>query len=130
MNTNRKEKLINYLFPTVEVAEFLFGDLYVELSKVLPKKICFSSENIKKTCRDENLKRAKEIVNEFINGNLRYERRLIELIGKVERDILIKDLLAGYIFYCTDNVNRNTGADVFEDRRSICYSKFSILDIF
>lgn len=129
MNTYRKEKLINYLFPTVEIAEFLFGDLYVELSKILPKKICFSSSNIKKSCREENLKLATETINSFINDNLGYASRLFELFGEVERSALVKDILIGYIFYCTDNINRNTGADVFMDKRSVCYSKYSILDL-
>ena len=107
----------------------MFGDFYVELSRILPKKVCFSSDNLKKEQRDKNLEKAIEIVDNFIIENPIYKTRFIELFGNMEYSMMIKDILAGYVFYNTDNIHRNTGADVFLDKRSICYTKFSILDI-
>ncbi len=39
MNNIRKKKLIDYLYPTTEIAEFMFYDFYVELRFVLVLKI-------------------------------------------------------------------------------------------
>ena len=47
MLEDRKRKLLEYLYPTKEIAEFMIGDLYVELTLILDKKTCFSSANIK-----------------------------------------------------------------------------------
>lgn len=124
----RKEKLVNYLYPTVEIAEFLVGDLYVELSKVLPIKVCFSNCNLKTEIRKSNYEIAKNVINAFIDENPIYKTRLEELYYKTDVDSIIKDLIIGYVFYLTPHINKYTGADVFADRRSICYSKISILD--
>lgn len=128
MERNRKEKLIKYLFYDNSVAEFMFNDFYVELCRVLPKNICFSKENIKKENRVNNLAKAKNTVKEFLKNNVVYYEKLKEIYGNKSIDCIINDVLAGYVLYLTPHVNKNSGADVYADKRSICYSRFSILD--
>ncbi|MBQ9782680.1 MAG: hypothetical protein IJW26_05845 [Clostridia bacterium] len=130
MERNRKEKLIKYLFYDNSAVEFMFNDFYVELCRVLPKNICFSKENIKKENRVNNLAKAKNTVKEFLKNNVVYYEKLKEIYGNKNIDCIINDVLAGYVLYLTPHVNKNSGADVYADKRSICYSRFSILDTY
>ena len=90
MDKIRKEKFINYLFYNKYVAEFMFNDFYVELYNVLPKKICFSIENIKKENRVSNLKKATSILNDFLNNNVEYYNKLIEIYSSKNLEVLLK----------------------------------------
>ena len=129
MNSERKTKLINYLYPTVEIAEFMTYDFYPELTFVLDKKVCFSVENEKESVRKINFEKAKRIVSEYIDKNLKYKRRLVELYRRKVDDSFIEEMLWGYVLFITYNINRGTGADVFWDKRSVCYKELSILDV-
>lgn len=129
MNTERKIKLINYLYPTNEVANFMYSDLYVELIQILPRKVCFSSDNYKKANRDNNFKYAYNVISQFIEINTVYKNRLIQLYPNKSYNNLICDIIVGYTFYLTPHINKNTGADVFLDKRSVCYSSASVLDL-
>ena len=129
MDTARKKKLITYLYPNKHILEFMYNDFYVELYKILPRKICFSNDNLKNENRNNNYKKAINILKNFFNENIVYYNKLKELYPYKHLDYIIKDVLAGYILFLTPNINKNTGADVYSDRRSICYSKISILDI-
>lgn len=128
MNDIRKNKLTNYLYPTKDIQEFMLYDLYVELISLLTKKVCFSVDNMKEEARKTNLNKAKLIISSFLDNNLNYKKRLIELNLKIE-DNLIEEILWGYILFITTNINNGTGADVFWDKRSVCYSKSSIIDL-
>lgn len=129
MNSVRKTKLINYLYPTVEIAEFMTHDFYVELTFVLDKKVCFSVVNKKENARKVNFEMAKRIVSEFIDKNLKYKRRLVELYRRNIDNNFIEEMLWGYVLFITYNINRGTGADVFRDSRSVCYKRVSVLDL-
>ena len=129
MNSERKTKLINYLYPTVEIAEFMTYDFYPELTFVLDKKVCFSVKNEKESVRKINFEKAKRIVSEFIDKNLNYKRRLVELYRRKVDDSFIEEMLWGYVLFITYNINRGTGADVFRDSRSVCYKRVSVLDL-
>ena len=65
----------------------------------------------------------------FIDKNLKYKRRLVELYRRKVDDSFIEEMLWGYVLFITYNINRGTGADVFWDKRSVCYKKLSILDV-
>ena len=129
MNNIRKKKLIDYLYPTTEIAEFMLYDFYVELRFMLDKKVCFSVENKKESVRKSNLEKAKIIVKEFINSNLNYKNKLDKLYHRKIDNSFIEEVLWGYVLFITNNINRGTGADVFRDSRSICYNLTSILDL-
>ena len=129
MNTERKNKLIEYLYPSTSAIDFMFGDLYVELSTILSKKLCFSKDNLNKAVRDKNLELAVYIVNKFLVDNPLYKKRLFEFYPHKDYSVLVGDVIVGYILYITPHINKRTGADVFLDKRSICFSKVSILDL-
>ena len=129
MDLSRKKKLINYLFYNQAVAEFMYNDFYVELYKVLPKNICFSKDNMNRETRAKNYNNAIIIINNFLSNNSIYKLKLSEIYSYKNIDIIVKDVLVGFVLYLTPHINKNTGADVFLDARSVCYSKISILDV-
>lgn len=129
MNDIRKQKLIEYLYPTSQIAEFMLFDFYAELTFVLDKKICFSVENKKESVRKSNLQKAKTIVGNFIEKNLKYKNKLDKLYHRKIDNSFIEEVLWGYVLFITHNINHRTGADVFRDSRSICYNLISILDL-
>ena len=128
VDKDRKNRLLNYLYRDENIIDFMFNDLYFELNCVLPKKICFSNDNLNKATRGINLKKTVTIVNEFLNKNKKYYYRLLELFPCKDYDVLVGDIIVGYVLYLTPHINRGTGADVFADKRSVCYTKVSILD--
>jgi len=130
MNETRKRKLLNYLYPREEIAEFMISDFYVELTIVLDKKICFSSSNIKNSERAKNLSIAREIVSNFLESNIEYKLKLEEFFPKTDKKVLIDNIICGYVMIISLHINKGSGADVFLDKRSVCYSKISILDLF
>lgn len=129
MDKLRKKKLINYLYYNKHVAEFMYNDLYVELNYVLPKKICFSNENFKKENRVKNFEKAIGIIKNFLKENVIYYNKLKEFYAYKDLNVLVKDILVGYIMFLTPHINKNSGADVYADKRSVCYSRVSILDL-
>lgn len=130
MNDLRKKLLFEYLYPTEEVYEFCYGDLYLNLLNVLEKKICFSKDNLKKENRENNLIKAKNLVKKYIEEDFRYYNKIKSLYKNIMFDDVIDEILWGYIIFITPKVNYGTGADVFWDKRSIYYKKISILDLY
>ena len=128
MNTARKNKLIEYLYPSTQAVDFMLDDFYIELIKILPKKVVFSKDNINKAIREKNLQNAIKTVKDFLEANHLYKNRLLELFLYEDYSSLINNIIIGYVLYLTPHINRGTGADVFDDARSVCYSKPSILD--
>lgn len=129
MNKERKIAILNHLYPTSEIAKFMMYDLYIELLNIIPKNLCFSGKNDNIKVRKENKALAKEMVVEFLNANINYKNRLFELFPNIDLEALVDNILIGYILYLTPHINNNTGADVFQDRRSIYYTKYSVFDI-
>ena len=129
MDNARKSKLINYLYQNKQVVEFMYNDFYVELIKILPKKICFSNDNLNSDIRKSNLTKATLIIKDFLSKNTIYYTKLKDIYNFKNIDAIIKDIIAGYILYLTPHINKNTGADVYADKRSVCYSKYTILDL-
>ncbi len=129
MNKIRKKKLLDYLYPREDIAEFMVSDFYVELSFVLDKKACFSADNLKNEVRQKNLVLAKETVRKFLNENSCYRKKLEDYFSTKDENLIINNVLYGYLLIVSSHINRGNGADIFLDKRSICYSKFSIIDI-
>ena len=128
MNEIRKGKLLNYLYPREEIAEFMIGDFYAELSLVLDKKICFSPVNSKNAVRESNFILATDIIKDFLQKNTQYKDRVLKYYG-TNYDILIENILYGYVLIVSSHINRGKGADIFWDRRSVCYKKGLILEV-
>ena len=72
---------------------------------------------------------ARQTVKNFLLENPIYKTKLEEFFPKSSEDILIDNIISGYVMIKSTNVNKGNGADVFWDKRSVCYSKNSIIDI-
>ena len=129
MDKIRKQKLLNYLFPREEIVEFMFCDFYSELALVLDKKICFSSKNLNNETRRQNLELSKNIVIKFLQENDIYLKRLLEYYPDGNFKVLVSNIICGYTLIISSHINRGSGADVFLDKRSVFFSKNSILDL-
>ncbi|MBR6736773.1 MAG: hypothetical protein IKL82_00190 [Clostridia bacterium] len=128
MNIDRKQKLISYLYPNEKIAEFMIFDFYVELSNYLPKKICFSVDNLNSDKRNANFIKATKIVKLFLENNYVYKNKLNEFFPNISLSVLVTNIIYGYVLYLTPHINKGSGADVFRDKRCVSYSPFSIID--
>lgn len=128
MNNIRKKKLLAYLYQTEE-KETLLSEIYTKLLFVLDRKICFNNCNLNKAVREYNFKKAKQVISNFIDENAHYKIAIKKVFAKIDFNSIVEEILWGYILFITPNINKSTGADVFLDKRSVCYSKNSIIDL-
>ena len=68
------------------------------------------------------------ICKQFLNDNNLYKARISEFFPSFKLERLIEEILWGYVAFITPHINSYSGADVFLDKRSVCYSKFSVID--
>ena len=131
MEKERANKLIKYLYPTEQIRSFMCNDLYIELNKIIKRQICISTKNIVSSVRQENLVMLKHIINNFIEVNTIYKQKINELYGNgnMNGDIIINEIIVGYVFYIANSVPKYVSMDIFRDKRSVVYSPISMIDI-
>ena len=129
MNNERKEKLLKYLFPTEEVRKFVCNDLFVELNEIIKTTDCISSKNIKKENRMHNKEKVEMQIKDFVKQNPIYEKILCEIYHQNDINKIYDYILIGYTFFVSYTYSRIKFCDIFRDKRSICYSPISIIDI-
>ena len=129
MDDLRKKKLLQYLFPTEEIRKFVCNDLFIELSEVIKTTDCISSKNLNNKVRLSNKENVLNQINNFLNENPIYTETLLKLYNQKEISQIIEDLLMGYTFYLACSFGRIGEIDIFKDKRSVCYSPISIIDI-
>ena len=129
MNIETKTKLLKYLFPTEDARCFLCDDLYMELNELIPKPIIVSSKNTILFNRKHNLNMVTDIVNAFLEENIDYKQKVLEIYKNSSFENIINDIVIGYtLFYCNSSYKYNS-IDIFKDKRCICYSPISKVDI-
>lgn len=130
MESERKQKLLRYLYPNENVREFMFEDLYVELSAVVPRHICISPKNFKASTRKENLQTARSVIQKFLNDNIDYSKKVMVLLSKNEIDNeTVDEILMGFVLYVSGSRQSYIGMDIFRDKKSVCYSPVAVIDI-
>ena len=127
MNLERKQKLISYLYPTVEIMDFMCNDVYQELKEVIPLQCCISYKNNVSIVRTENLKFVKQKINTLIENDV-YKKILFELYKSNNLNKISNDVLIGFVFYVSNIKRRYNNIDIFRDKKSICYERISLLD--
>ncbi len=128
MNINRKQKLVEYLYPTEEVMNFMCNDLYQELLQNVSQASCISSKNLVKSVRDKNLQHVKNQILAFVQNNGEYANILFDYYKSTNLNKIIDDILIGLVFYVANTTERFCRLDIFNDKKSICYNKMSILN--
>ena len=129
MNDERKKKLIGYLYTNEKLCNFICRNIYCKLLKILPKKICISVDSFKDISRNENLDIAKNIVINFLKDNSKYVAYIKSFYNEKQFDSIVNDVIMGYLLYLTTIKDACRRIDIFRDKRSICYSPISIIDI-
>lgn len=130
MSDEKTLKLLKYLYPTEEIRGYVCDYLYLELIKIIPKSICITSTNLSMSTRIQNLNKVREIVGEFIEKNSEVSETLTRLFKNKNIKTVIEELIIGYVYYTSRTMSNYKHIDIFTDRRSICYSPISIIDIF
>lgn len=125
MINERKEKLLKHLYPTQEIREFMCNDLYQELLQVISKSTCISSKNIVEKIRKLNYEKVKFQIKQFLSNNIIY----LNKIKSFAFTINLEDIITGLVFYISLIDETYTHIDIFKDKKSICYSSISIVDI-
>lgn len=128
MQLERKQKLVKYLYPTEQIRSFMWNDLYLELKEVVPK-ICILSKNTNFQIRKQNLKKVTDIIKNFIQNNQNYKLEIENLYHDKNWNSIIEDIVIGYVFFVSNTVTVYNNVDILSNKKSICYSPISILDI-
>ena len=122
-------KFLKYLYPTDEIRDFMINDFYQELSEIIPKTKCFSSENVVNATRENNYNYVRTSIIEFLNTNPTYQKELQKLFKKPVNE-MVEEFIIGHVFYVVNTDKNNSGVDIFKNKKSICYtSSPTILDI-
>lgn len=129
MNRERKQLLLNYLFPNEEMRKFMCNDLYIELEEILPSKICISPTNISSIRRKENYSIAYGSILAFLTARNDYCEKVAYFYKDKELDFIINEIIIGYVFYLSSTRKRNEQFDIFKNKKSICYSPISLIDM-
>lgn len=129
MIDKRKCKLLNYLFPNEKVRSFLCNDLYIELTQIIPYNLCLSSKNLNNIIRQENKEKVKSIIKKFIKENINYEKEIKKIYKDYDNERILDEIIIGYVFYLANTIRKFFTIDIFYDKKSICYSPISIIDI-
>ncbi len=131
MKNKDKQKLIKLLFFTDEITAFMCNDLFQELKNLIPTNICISYENLPNEARRNNLNRVNSIVINFLYKNKIYADMVCKFYNEEKvTDNLIKTIVTGYVFYIATTNDKYKDLDIFKDKRSICYTDISLLDVF
>lgn len=129
MNTKEKELLIKYLFPTEEIRKFLINDIYQEFNEFLPKENLFNERNMKTEQRLNNYNQYCSLIKDYLNNHSDYLKEVYGVYHNINIESLIDDLLMGYVFYLSEIDDKLQKFDIFKDKKSICFTEISILDV-
>lgn len=128
MTNERKQKMIKYLYPTDELMEFMCNDLYQELLNIVPIKLFVHSDNLIHSVREANFKTVKENIVKFILINKNYKQELFKHYKHSMISPIVNDIIIGLTFYIVNTSDEYQNVDIFQNKKSICYEKVSILD--
>jgi len=121
MNISRKQKLVEYLYPTDEMMSFMCNDLYQELLKVVSPTNCISSKNMANKVRLENLRFVKQQIIDFVQSNKCYHEQICYYYKAKDSNKALYDILIGLVFFIANTTNKYSRLDIFYDKKSICY---------
>ena len=129
MNPERKLKLLNYLFPREEIRRFMCNDFFIELSYSVPKVICFSEKNCSHARRKANFETLSNLIMKFLQENITYEKIILELYKVSQIEDIIYEIIIGYVLFVVASNNKLVGVDIFKNKKSVCYSPISVVDL-
>lgn len=129
MNFKLKARVLYNLFPSSEIADLIFDEVFVGLRNRLEPKSCFSEENNCPRVRKINYKSARDAVESFLT----YENpdcydKIKSISNKNDMDLTIDTILKGYTICFIPETFEYEVTNLFTDKRSIFYALDSIFD--
>ena len=128
MMKHDKQKLLEYLYPTEELMDFMCNDVYQELLCVTPESLYISVDNINDMIREENLQKVKKEIVKFILDNKNYKKEIFKYYKHTMLWPVLYDILVGLTFYVASVSNPYQNIDIFSNKKSICCGIQSILN--
>lgn len=128
MEGSRRQKLVEYLYPTKSLMNFMCNDVYQELLKIIPANLCISSQNISTKTRNVNFELVKNAILNFILDNDDYRNLLFEHYKHNRISIIVHDVLIGLVLYVATINERYWRLDIFRDKKSICAQQVTIMN--
>ncbi len=123
MNCEQKGEVLYKLFPTMEIVDLIFNEVFVKLSKHLLNRKCFSDENIDDNYRKLNYKSAYETVESFLTYEAKYLYDKIKRLSNCDNiNLTINTILMGYTLCLIPDTLEYDVIDLFIDRRSLFFS--------
>lgn len=130
MTKEQKQILLKFIFPTDEIRNFLCNYFFQELLVIIPTSLCISKDNMVNKTREENAQIVKNKVIDFLKNNNNYVVELAKLYHNKDVMGRVDDFITGFVFYLTCVNDKFQNIDIFKDKKSICYTEISIVDIF
>ena len=128
MTNEQKQKMVEYLYPTDQILDFMCNDVYQELLNVIPTNLIIHTNNLVHSVRENNFKLVKENVFKFIILNKNYKAELFNLYKHSMLAPIVHNIIIGLTFYIVNTNEKYHNIDIFKNKKSICYQKVSILD--
>ena len=128
MERTKRQKLVESLYSTEALMDFMCRDFYQELLAITPKTLYVSSKNISNKVRKINLQKVKEKIVKFILTNENYKQELFKHYKHKMLSPILYDTIVGLTFYIAMTSDKYQDIDIFQDKRSICYHTQTILD--
>ena len=128
METKDKQKLVEYLYPTDQLMNFMCNDLYQELLCLMPKSLYLSTKNLSGKIRKQNFQKVKQEIVKFILTNLNYKTELFKHYKHTMISPILYDVIVGLTFYIASTSDKYQDVDIFKDKKSVCCGVCSILN--
>lgn len=129
MDCRLKGEVLYKLFPSKEIVDLIFNEVFIKLSKHSISNRCFSDENINAERRKLNYKSAYETVETFLTYEAKYLYDKIKRLSNCDNIKLTVDtILMGYTLCLIPDTLEYDVIDLFIDKRSLFFSLNTVFD--
>ncbi len=123
----KKQKLVEYLYPTQKLMDLMCKDEYQELLNIIPISKCISCQNASRKIREQNFECVKNLIIEFLKDK-NYRAIIFDCYKNTNESIIVYNILLGLVFYMANTNDKYRDIDILADKKSICYDINSILN--
>lgn len=121
--------MLDYLYPTEEIREFLMNDLNEELKSVINDDILVCSENNDDTIREKNWWTCIKAIGDFLIENKIYRKFMIDNYGNRELVDNAQMALLNCVFCHCLNFEPLWDKNLFTDKECVTYIGFDLTKV-
>lgn len=130
MTKKEKDKIREYLYPTFEEEDFLVNVIYQDLKEIIPQNICICSKNLTSKIRKSHYNEVYDYIYDYLHQHQKYCDYLMSEYPLDMDEDLIDDLIINFVFCLSQENAIYKDIHIFKNRKSICFTDVSILDMF